>query len=382
MREPVDLRRLLLSLAGSPLPFSDIHIEEEQPLVVKMPGAQSWTPIDAEGNLLVDDYGTPTPEAPGALILTLDEIKLLLDVLEPNWKSLFETGHVLSLPVVLSDVRMRCNAYPIKAGRRSVVSVRRQPKVPPTPEEIGIPPHVVKATERAKGLILVTGPTGAGKTTTIFSLLNHINETRGAHIITIEKPIEYELERKRSIISQKEVGRDTESFTAGLEEGLQQRPTVILIGEIRDKNAAESTLLAAESGHLVFATMHSSSAEGALSKLLSFFPGEAREAYAHVLANNLLAVIGQNLAAIPDKVGVQMVAEILMNSSTVGKALTEPGGLPRIREIMKMDSEKENCLMNNVLIQMIKDKKIDMREALRVSYDPVPLQELIIRSNR
>jgi twitching motility protein PilT len=368
MDDWIDIRDLLLRLANSSLPFTDIHIEQGAPVVVRMPSG--WVRVDT-----LDGFDHFFP-----LEIQHEDIARLLDGVEKDWRKFISAGKAVARPIVLTDYRMRCNAYPTCGNTGLAVSVRRLPRRPPNPGDIGLPEYVIKQTGRSKGLILVTGPTGAGKTTTIASLLGHINKTRSAHIITIEKPIEYVIERELSIISQKEVGSDTGSFAEGLEEALQQRPSVLFIGEIRDKASAETTLHAAESGHLVFATMHSSSVSGALSKLVSFFPGEEREAKMVALANNLIYAIGQNLASSPDEKSLLLVAEVLVNSPKLAKLIMDPGGISRIPEMMQMASDdKSSRLMNSILMEMLRAKQITPTEAIRISYDPIPLQDLIMR---
>lgn len=361
-----EFSQVIQALVRSPLTFTDIHIEEDSPIVIRTP--KGWVPVSGQGGAAAGpfDYITPIRE----------DITGLLDSIQSNWKAILESGGSVSEAIDLSENRLRCNAYCINGKKKISVSVRRLNRRPPDPETLGIPKQIVWQCTKNKGLFLVTGPTGAGKTTTIASLLNYINETRSTHIVTIEKPIEYEFERKKSVFSQKEVGKDVPSFAEGLEETLQQRPNIIMIGEVRDKKSVETMLHAAESGHLVFATMHSTSAEGVISKILSFFPGDERESHAITLANNLIAVIGQNLAATPDEQSFQLVSEVLMNSPMVAKAIATPGGLSRLKEIMRTSEDRVSKLMNNALADMIKTKTITQSEAIRVSYDPLSLSSL------
>lgn len=372
MAELLPIQKFLLDVAHSNLPCTDIHIQSGSPVVVNMPGG--WVALES-------DTLTPLSENSLGMPLTFeeDDIKAALSVIDARYQDLFNMGRPVARALQLSDYRMRCNGFTVNGGAAIALSIRKQPIIPPTPAALGLPELVVKATERHKGLFLVTGPTGAGKSTTIASLLNYINERRAAHIITIEKPIEYVLPRRKSIISQKEVGTDVATFPSGLEDALQQRPTVIMIGEIRDRQSAETTLHAAESGHLVFATMHSSTAEGAIAKLLSFVPEEMRQSWAASLSSNLLGIIAQVLAATPDLQGRVAALELLMNTTgQVSKAIAE-NNCARLRELLDKGGDSGVRSMNAALVDLVTAKLISSSEALEVASDPESLRAALIR---
>jgi len=160
-------------------------------------------------------------------------------------------------------------------------------------DEIGLPKNVKTLLNRPRGMFLVTGPTGSGKTTTLASMLNYINETMDKHIITVEDPVEYYHPHKKSIISQREVGVDVPSFSESLRRALRQDPDVILVGELRDLETIESALRAAETGHLVFGTLHTSSAQGTVTRIVDQFPVDQQEQVRIQLADSLIAVLCQ-----------------------------------------------------------------------------------------
>ena len=173
-----------------------------------------------------------------------------------------------------------------------MLAIRRTPVDPMHFKDTGLPDSVKLMIENPQGLVLLSGATGAGKTTTMAALVDQLNETRNYHIETIEDPIEFVFKRKKSVFSQREVGHDIPTYNEGVRGAMRQRPDVIIIGEIRDRDTAENAILAGESGHLVIATLHASSVSGAIQKLVSFFPGEESAKYAS-LASSLVGVIHQ-----------------------------------------------------------------------------------------
>lgn len=365
-----DIQFFLLSLArDSSLPISDIHIEEDEPVRVNLP--RGWSNISLDRKIIPADI---PDEAANPLFFSGVEIKSFLGRLDSQYQDKLNALMPISRNLLITDssekeFRLRVNAYTINGGSKLVVTARKQMEIPQTPAELGLDPDITRACLNSHGLFLVTGPTGSGKTTTIASLLNHINNQRHGHIITIEKPIEYGLKRNKCLISQKEVGVDVQGFTEALEAAMQQRPTAIFIGEIRERDAAKAMLQAAESGHMVFATMHTSSPVGAVSKLLSFFPGEDQKTWASTIAANLTAVIGQCL--VPDKDNKQRVlaAEYLVNDPQVATAIAEIN-LKRLAELQQPKR------LNLRLLKLVTDKRITMPDAKEQSYDAVDFQEV------
>lgn len=209
-------------------------------------------------------------------------------------------------------------------------------------------------------------------------MLDYINTTRNAHIVTIEEPIEYALQRKRSIISQKEVPTDTASFASGLREALRQKPDVLMVGEIRDFDTAETVLHAAESGHLVLATMHTNNAIGAITKVLSFFPTEQREQRTATLATTLVGVIFQGL--LPSENGRDFVLASEMafnNNQQIAPFIAEPSKLHMLADFMKRKDDNMSRTLNESLLQLVSKKMISPRDALRAAYNRLELHEVL-----
>lgn len=211
--------------------------------------------------------------------------------------------------------RFRVSVFKQK-GFISIV-LRQIPNKLMTLEEIGLPPQVKDLLFRPRGLILVTGPTGSGKTTTLASMINVINEERDCHILTIEDPIEYYHEHKRSIVTQREVGVDVPSFKEALRRGLRQDPDVILVGEMRDLETMEAAITAAETGHLVLATLHTTGAARTVDRIVDAFPTNQQEQIRTQLASSIEAVISQLLLVRADKPGRIAAFEFMMATPSI-----------------------------------------------------------------
>jgi twitching motility protein PilT len=232
--------------------------------------------------------------------------------------------------------------------------------------------------EATRGVIMVTGPTGSGKSTTIASMLDHINATRSAHIVTIEEPIEYRLQRKQSIISQKEVPTDTATFASGLREALRQKPDVLMVGEIRDLDTAETVLHAGESGHLVLATMHTNSAAGALARLLALFPAEQRDLRAAGLARSLVGVVFQSLVPGERDDAVVLAHEILFNhNQQLARFIADPDKVHQIEDVLRRREDSMSRSLNDVLVQLVAQKAVTARDAMRAAYNRLELHDML-----
>lgn len=191
-----------------------------------------------------------------------------------------------------------------------------------TLEELQLPSILSTLTQERRGLILVTGATGSGKTTTLAAMLQKINLDRAAHIITIEDPIEFSFKDERSTVNQREVGIDSESFSSALRGAMRQNPDVILVGELRDQETTETALKAAETGHLVMSTLHTIDAVEAMTRLLTYFPPHQHPSVRQMIANTLKAVVSQRLVPRVDGKGQSAANEILINNSTVRDIIT------------------------------------------------------------
>ncbi|MEN3292542.1 MAG: twitching motility protein PilT, partial [Burkholderiales bacterium] len=240
------------------------------------------------------------------------------------------------------------------------------------------PIYIKTMLEATKGIILVTGPTGSGKTTTIASMLDYLNATRSSHIITIEEPIEYQLQRRQSIISQKEVPTDTSSFSTGLREALRQKPDILMVGEIRDFDTADTVLHAGESGHLVLASMHTNSAISAITKLLAFFSAEQRNQRAATLANSLIGVIYQSL--LPTETGDDfvMASEMIFNNNQqVVSYIVDPSKTHLLGDFMKRKEDNMSRSLNEVLAQLVAKKSVNPKDAMKAAYNRLELHDML-----
>jgi pilus retraction protein PilT len=230
--------------------------------------------------------------------------------------------------------RYRVNIY--KQKGYTAIALRVLSNFIPHPEEINLPKVMQDVVLKyTKGIILVTGPTGSGKSTTLASLIDRINEVYDRTIITIEDPIEYVYKDKKSFVVQREVGLDTMSFSTGLRAALREDPDVILVGEIRDTETALIALQAAETGHLVFSTLHTIDAKETINRFIGMFPLEMREQIKLMLAGSLVAIFSQRLLPRVDKPGVIPAIEILLNVGAVKDILLDPTRLDEIPELLR-----------------------------------------------
>lgn len=332
--QTTDFLEVITTLANSEEPFSDIRLEEDVPIAVRMP----------DGWVTLDDYFPPTA----------DELSELLKAIEVNWEVLLPQG-AINRPYNLTNWRLRINACLAGGGMRRVISIRRIPRKPPTIRDTGLPPEVRLMLSVQRGLILISGATGAGKSTTAAAVLDYFNENRANHIVTIEDPIEYLFESKKSIFTQREIGVDATSFHDGLEEAMRQRPDVILVGEIRDRETAETALLAGESGHLVIGTVHASTAVKATQKVLSWFGGDELAAKQQALGGSLVGVINQMLLPRKDGKGYYLAAELLNNYEQEFSSLI--GDLVKMNNMM--DRSKGSVMLAQSLAKAINADALD-----------------------
>src|SRR6478736_5927090 len=267
--------------------------------------------------------GTLTPFAEHTLLTDADleaALAIVSELTPARRESFYETGE-LDIAYQSQDLpRFRVNAF----RQRGSISFafRVIPKHVPSFEDLRMPAGVRTMAEEHRGLVLVTGATGSGKTTTLAAIIDHINRTRRQHIVTVEDPIEILHEDQGCIVSQREVGIDTESYLAALRRALRQDPDVILIGELRDAESAETALKAAESGHLVFSTMHTIDAAETLGRMIEFFPGNKQAQIRSILAGVLRGIVSQRL--LPRKDGGRLAAvEVMVNNARISDLIRE-----------------------------------------------------------
>jgi twitching motility protein PilT len=266
--------------------------------------------------------------------------------------------------------------------QRSFISMvlRQIPNDKLTPEQLGLPEAVVKLVERPRGLFLVTGPTGSGKSTTLASLINFLNETHDHHIITIEDPIEFYHDHIKSTINQREVGVDVPSFSEAIRRALRQDPDVILVGELRDLETIEAAISAAETGHIVFGTLHTNSAQGTVNRIIDAFPGNLQDQIRTQLASSLIGVVAQTL--LPRIGGGRMAAyEVLIVTSAIGNLIRENKTF-RINSAIQTGAKFGMQLMDDALFKHWKDQNVTVEDVLTKAHRPDDLAKRIVQARR
>ncbi len=269
--------------------------------------------------------------------------------------------------------RFRGNIF-FQKGNISI-ALRLIPKKIPTFEELNLPPILHKFVQPNQGFVLITGPSGHGKSTTLAALIDEINHTRADHIITIEDPIEYIFEADRCIIDQREVYQDTFSFVRALRSTFRQDPDVIMVGEMRDPETMAIAISAAETGHLVFSTLHTNSASQTIHRIVDSFPAAQQNQIRVQLASSLLGVISQRL--IPRiKGGLIPACEIMITTPAIANLIRE-NKIHEIPLVIETSTELGMISLNRYLANLIKAKEISLENAMNYSLDPVELRSLV-----
>ena len=264
------------------------------------------------------------------------------------------------------SVRMRCNLF--HQQHHTALALRLLPMAIPTAEQLRLPSIIVQQAEKPRGLVIVTGPTGSGKSSTLAALLDHINRTMPRHIITLENPIEYVHPRIRSIINQREIGADTESFASGLRAALRQDPDVILVGEMRDLETISTAITAAETGHLVFGTLHTKGAAGTIDRIVDVFPAEQQEQIRIQLAEVLECIVCQTL--VPRTMGGRVAAfEILTGTSAVRNLIRQNKSYQLI-STMQTGRNQGMMLMDDSLGELVRSGEDRIDDAAAKATDP------------
>jgi len=334
---------------------SDLHLTA---------GATPMMRID--GELLPTAFEKLTPEVCQTLIFSL---------MTDAQRQRFEATNELDFAFGIKGMgRLRMNAY----RQRGVVgaAIRSIPSKYKTFDELNLPPVVYDLMKMTKGLLLITGPTGSGKSTTLASMIDYLNEHRNYHIITVEDPIEYVHTHKKSIVNQREVGADTETFGAALRHVLRQDPDVILIGELRDLETIGAALNIAETGHLVFATLHTSDASQTINRIIDVFPPHQQEQIRVQLSFVLQGVFAQQLLPMASGTGRTLACEVLIANSAVRNLIREQK-IEQIPTIIQTGGKFGMVTMNQSLVELYKKQKISYQEAVTRSADPEDLKKLL-----
>ena len=287
---------------------------------------------------------------------------LLAEVCSPDQMEELARENELNIGVSAPNLgRFRLSAF---RQRGSISAVFRfVPGNIPAIAELGLPPVLSELIMEKRGLMLIVGATGSGKSTTIASMLDHRNDLRSGHILTLEDPIEYLFKNKRSIVNQREIGTDTKDYYTGLRNSLRQAPDCILIGEIRDRETMAAALAYAQSGHLVLATLHANNSYNALNRIISFYPMENRSALMQDLSSTLKAIVSQRLVRSINGGTRTAAVEVLVNTRLISD-LIEQGDINQIKEAMEKSMSPGSQSFEMALMQLIKDGLISQEEAL------------------
>jgi twitching motility protein PilT len=327
---------------------SDLHIEVGAPPMVRLHG--SLTPLEVD---------VLTPEDTERIVKSIASDAHMQQIQE-NGTSDFGFGFG-------EQARFRVSAFKQKGNYGTVL--RQIPNDLLTLDQIGLPPSFKDLLYRPRGLVLVTGPTGSGKSTTLASMLNIINEERECHIITIEDPIEFYHQHKKSMVIQREVGSDVPTFEDALRRALRQDPDVILVGEMRDLETMEAAVSAAETGHLVFATLHTTGAAETVDRIVDAFPTDQQAQIRTQLASSLLAVISQVLLPRIDKPGRVAAFEIMISTPSI-QALIRDGKTYRLTSDIQTGAKYGMNTLDSHLLELYQGKIISYGEMITKAQDP------------
>lgn len=347
---PVELSKLLQIVVD--YDASDLHLTVGSPPVIRL-----------HGRLRALNVSALTPEDTVAYMLALTTERHQQEIRQ---KGGCELGFTFE-----KKARFRVSIYSQKGNIG--IALRLIPSKIRTLEEIGLPASIKELLSRSRGLILVTGPTGSGKTTTLAAMINYINNEYDRHIVTIEDPIEYYHEHKKSIISQREIHADIGSFAEAVIKALRMDPDVILVGEMRDLETIQAAITAAETGHLVFATLHTTGAARTINRIIDAFPQEQQEQIRAQLSTALSAIISQVLLPRADTSGLIAAFEIMIVTPAIQHLIRE-NQTHKIISAIQTGSKQGMILLDDFLFNLFKQKKITYETMLSEALFPAELQ--------
>ncbi len=334
---------------------SDLHITAHSPPILRVNGSMVKVKVDKLN-----------PE---------DCQNLLYSILTDSQKSRLESTKELDFSFAVKDIaRFRGNMFYQRGCLAGVF--RKIPNTVPALEDLGLPKPVELVTKFDQGLVLVTGATGSGKSTTVAAIVDRINNERQGHIITVEDPIEFLFQHKKCIVNQREVDHDTISFGKSLRQVLRQDPDVVLVGELRDLETIEAALKIAETGHLVLSTLHTNSAVSTISRIINVFPADDQDRIRTLLSFSLKGVISQ--ALIPDVAGQLLpIAEILFVNPGIGNLIRE-NKMHQIYGMMQIGQDKSGMItINQSLLNLVLRRRIELKAAFEATPDPEEFNNLL-----
>jgi twitching motility protein PilU len=332
--------------------------------------------ISVGAPLTIKILGHSVPVNPA--ILDLPTVRgLLEEVIDPEQMAEFEREKELQTRVVAKDIGVYRLSCFFQRGTPAMVA-RYIPVDIPKFDSLHLPPILKELVMEKRGLLLMVGATGSGKTTTLTSMIDHRNEQVSGHILTLEDPLEFLFKNKKSIVNQREVGTDTKAFQIALKNALRQAPDVIFIGEIRDKDTMTQAIAYAQSGHLCLATLHANNSYHAMSRIISFYPLDHRPALLADLSVTLRCVVSQRLVKTPSG-GLVPAVEVLLNSRHVAE-LIEKGDLNEIKEAMENSMVAGSHTFEQSLVELYQSGAITLEEALASADSANNLQQIINNS--
>ncbi|MFP4106482.1 MAG: type IV pilus twitching motility protein PilT [Phycisphaerae bacterium] len=321
--------------------------------------ADSPPSLRVNGELLRTQLPAPTQE---------DMRRYLDRMLTPVARQRFEESPDLDIAYTMNrKARFRVNIF-MHQGRLGIAA-RAIPLGSIEFDNLNLPEEIRAMADRQAGLVLVVGPTGCGKSTTLASLVHHVNKVRRAHIVTIEDPIEFVHDEDKALIHQRQVGFDTESFATALRHVVRQSPDVILIGEMRDTDTMQTALSAALTGHLIFSTLHTTNVVQSIDRILNYFPPEARGQAQADLASTLIGIVSMRLLPTADGDGRVPAVEVLIGTPTI-KRLIKEGNSVEIYDVMKRSRDVGMRTLNQSLVDLVEQEKVTQEQALPYAPNP------------
>ncbi|RMD47637.1 MAG: type IV pilus twitching motility protein PilT [Aquificota bacterium] len=309
------------------------------------------------------------------VLLPKDTQQISYSIMSEKQRRIFEERHEVDFSIGIKGIgRFRVNVY----SQRSTVAaaLRRLPYEIKPMEELGLIPSVKELCHKSMGLVLVTGPTGSGKTTTLASMIDYIASNFSYHIITIEDPVEYLFPHKKSVVSQREVGNDTQGFATALKYALREDPDVILVGEMRDLDTIKAALMAAETGHLVLGTLHTNTAVQTINRIINVFPEHEQDQVRTELSFVIQGIISQRL--LPNITGGRVLIHEVLIPNTAIRNLIRENKIHQIYGLMQAGQAQTGMqTMNQSLLKALREGSISVEDALKVSPEPQELERLL-----
>lgn len=347
---------------------SDLHLKAGQPPVLRV-----------SGKLVRSQLST---------LSAADVEKMIFAILTPEQRNQLQTNFELDASFGMDGIgRFRINVF--KERGNYAAAIRVVPSTIPSLDDLCLPNICKEITQKPRGLVLVTGPTGSGKSTTLAAMIDWINENRSEHILTIEDPIEFLHSSKKSVISQRELGADTRSFSNALRSALREDPDVILVGEMRDLETIHLALTAAETGHLVFGTVHTSSAPQTIDRVIDAFPPGQQQQIRIMLSTGLVAVVSQTLlprleesaGGNPVTKGRVLAAEVLVNTSAISNLIRE-SKTAQIYSAIQMGGNLGMQTLESALAALVKQGAVSAAVALSKTSRPDELEQLLASTSK